>query len=493
MAGFIDKLHAARVATQGCKPVAAFRAFCSRPRARGFVGFLYSPYYIYAVGLFTLVFNLIGVDEITYTVLGLVTAAAFVFCPDALPGFVSATFCTIARSVGNRGGVRDKACTEFTSASYALLAVVGAIVAICFVINLLVNFKPERLRGGRLYIGYAALAATLLINGAFSDGYDFYEMYKGFRLAVYLVGIYLFVRLSVSPRRDTLRYLSYMCLVYGLVVGAQLCACYFNNGAFIESGYAKDSLYLGWGISNTIGEALFRCMPLCFYLMCTEEKHNWYYFTAATLILTAIVFTYARASLIFAAALYVVCYALCCVFGKNRKQILLCGLVFIAVAGVVVMGVWRKLSNLLGFFIENGMDDRGRFEIWAEGIKSFFKFPFFGAGLSHCRILNGQTFYHNTFVQFLASGGAVGTAAYLFHRMQVASLFMQRPTPARAFIGVLVGGILLISLLDNFYLYRTTQSFMAWALLMAEHDLYYASPFAYGRGPKRGKYKRLFF
>ena len=77
-------------------------------------------------------------------------------------------------------------------------------------------------------------------------------------------------------------------------------------------------MLLGWGVSNTIGATLFVAMPFVFYLMYTEDKHAWYYFTAVTLMLIAQVFTYARASLLFTLPLFAAMYVLCRGCGNRR-------------------------------------------------------------------------------------------------------------------------------------------------------------------------------
>ena len=75
--------------------------------------------------------------------------------------------------------------------------------------------------------------------------------------------------------------------------------------------------------------------------------------------------------------------------------------------------------------------------------------------------------------------------------MHTYALFTQKLTRERLFLEVLAGGILCISLLDNFVMYLGSQLFLNFAIVFAEHDLNATLPFAYMRRNKRG-YKALY-
>ena len=464
----------------------AFGAFRASPAVRRFADFFYSPLFIYAVGLITFAFNMIGVDEITYTLLALVGAAALVFSPDMLPAFAVIVFFTVARSMGNRD------FEKFTSVSYVVLAIDGVIAGASCVFHLLMNFSPRAFRGSRLVLGFVFLGAGLLVNGFLSDSYVWKNVASGIKLIAYMFGVYFLARSCIRPTKNTLRYFAHVCLIYGLVVAAQVCGMYLFNRAFIESGYSKSAMIFGWGISNTAGEVLFRCVPFCFYLICTEEKHVWYYFLAAVLISVAQVFTVARASLLFNIPIFLLCYVLCCVLGKRRKQTLICGGVAVLATLLAIICLRGQLETLFRHFINAGMNDSGRFRLWDEGFGYFRKYPVFGVGLryKYGESFHHFTYYHNTLIQYTVAGGIVGIGTYLFHRMQTVAMFTQKLTLDRLFLGILFGGILGISLLDNFVMYLSTQLFMGFVLALSERDLEKTLPFAYR---KRGKkYKRLY-
>lgn len=466
-----------------------FAAFRSSDKVRKYTDFFYSPIFIYVMAIIMVPLYVLGIDEISFCFLLTVGGVTLIFCPDILPSLVPAVMGALTKSINNRQ------LQKFTAASYAVIAVFGVLAAACFVFHLIVNFKADGLRAGKLWLGYLLLAAGLFTNGFFYSDYVYLNLVSGLSHIAVFVGIYVVVRALMRPTRDSLRYFSYICMVCGLMASIHLCLAYFMNKPFIDSGFSdKALLHVGWGMSNSVGTMLFRCMPLCFYLMCTESKHNWYYFLAAVLMVIATVFTYARSSLIITVPVFGICYILVLIFGKNRRQSLVCGGVclVLGIAGVVVL--WDKLSTLLKFFIENGFSDRGRFGLWDEAVGLWRKYPVFGVGLRRGYKTRFMTYYyfHNTVMQFLAAGGTVGVATYLFHRMQTVALFTQRPTLDRTFLLLLLAGIWVMSLLGCQYMYYSAHIFVAPALVLAEHDLSRTLPFAYGKKGKPGKYKRLF-
>lgn len=440
-------------------------------KMRRISAFFYSPVFIYALSIITLALYFLGIDEITYSFLILSASAALVFCRDALPACAALFFLSVAESKGVR------ITREFTAFSYALIGVACAIGGVCAIFHIFVNFPANPLRGNRLIPGFVALSAGLITGGFFFKGFVFGSLLLSLKFVVYIFGLYIAARFFVRLDRETLRYFAFICMTLSLTVGIQLGATYLINKPFIESGYSKDCLRLGWGASNSIGEALFHGVPMSFYLVCTEEKHSWYYFSAAACFVTVQLFTFARASLLFTIPIFALCFAISCIFGKNRKQVILCGFVFAALLGIALLGIKGHIKSIFGFFIDNGLNDRGRFPIWNMASEFFLDHPIFGVGMKHLSSMPGnQNNYHNTLLQFAAAGGIVGIGTYLYHRMQTVALFTQRPTIDRTFAGILAGGILLISLLDCFYFYFDSQMFIAIALAYAEYDLTKNSP-----------------
>ncbi len=484
MTGIIDAVDRLWRHVQNLKPIAAYKKFRSGDSVRKISDFFYSPIYIYALGIVTLALNMLGIDEITYAFLAVLAITVLLLCPDAMPAIAVLVFYTVARSVGNRN------YAKYNEISFVFGNIWRVLVRIAIAFHIIVNADFRKVKSSRLLVGFIAVSAGLLVNGFLSPYYNILSTGDGIRIIRRTFVGYLVMRTCIKPTRETLRYFCYVALVYGLNVGIQLCATYFINKPFIESGFNKDSMLLGWGVSNTIGATLFVAMPFVFYLMYTEDKHAWYYFTAVTLMLIAQVFTYARASLLFTLPLFAAMYVLCLAKGKRRKQIAVCGIV--AVVAVIAVAVIMKsmLIEMLQFFINNKFGDRGRFKLWSAGIELWKTSPVFGAGIHN--EMRTQTYYHNTPLQFLVTGGILGYAGLALNHMQISSLFTQKPTIKRLFLAALTGGIVLISLLDNFYMYSAMQIFFQFAVVFAEHDLNKTLPFAYRYKVKNGKYKLLY-
>lgn len=476
----ITKGHAAL-----CSVLERFRA--TRP-VRRFCAFCYSPLFVYATGSIALLLNMLGWDAVTYTYLALTASVVLLACPDALPVLALTVFFTVSRSMKGRVSYWDHGYAHFPAAAWAVVWTSAGIAAVCALWHVAAGFSVRPLLGSRLLVGYLFLSAGLICNGFFRADYPWNNLVRGFGLTACFFGIFIGMRTCIRPTRETLRYFAYICVVQGLSVCVQLCGAYLFNKEFINSGYDKGSLYLGWGISNHIAETILRCIPFCFYLVCTEEKHNWYYFTVAVLLAAAIVFTYSRASLLVSLPTVAASYALCCVFGRNRKQTVLCGLIFLAAIAIGIPCLRGHLSPVLRFFKDNGFADRGRFALWDEAVDWFKRYPVFGAGVRCHYDLTGKGFvyFHNTIFQFMAMGGIVGIGTYLFHRMQTLALFTQKPTADRMFLAVSVASTLVLSLLDYFVMSAPTQIFLCFAFSLAEWDLDKTLRFAYRRR-KRGR------
>lgn len=461
-------------------PLRAYAAWCNGGAARKIGDFLHSPFFVYALAALTAVLSVVKIDALTYSILAAAGCVALLFGKDALPALVTALFLLLGRGDCKRA---------LDTPAVACLCVFGSLAGLCALWHVAVHFDARRFTGGKLTLGYIALTAALAAAGFFYPGYTAGDAGASLKFIAYITVIYFTVRGFVTPSKQSLGYFMRAGMAYGVTVGIQLCVTYLTSRTLIESGFDKSYMIVGWGISNQIGEALFRAIPCCFYLMCTEEKHNWLYCAAAALLQVLQLFTFSRASLLFTLPLFCVCLLLCVLFGKNRKQAVLCCAVLAAAAVLALIAVSDYLTHIIDYFRSAGFGDSGRFAIWTEGVNSFLRYPVFGAGMRHGEYATGHLYYHNTLVQFLGCGGALGVGAYLWHRAQTAALFTQKPTLDRTFLGILIAGVLLISLLDCFYFNISSQIFMCYALVHAEEDLRRALPFAYR---KKKRYARLF-
>ena len=88
----------------------------------------------------------------------------------------------------------------------------------------------------------------------------------------------------------------------------------------------------------------------------------------------------------------------------------------IIVCGVLIWYYREYLKELLRYFSDVKLDGRGRWELYYEGFREFFKRPFFGGGfwLNYDKE-NFIRLYHNNYLQFMAVGGIFGLGFLIYH------------------------------------------------------------------------------
>lgn len=244
-----------------------------------------------------------------------------------------------------------------------------------------------------------------------------------------------------------MRYLAFVMFVMGLLVSMEMGMLYIRSEE-LRTTFEKAYVYLGWAKSNSIAYVLLMPMAFGFYLVHTE-KFSLPYFVGVSLMLIAVIFTFSRGSLIIALPMYVAGTIFTCLFAKNRLPIWIAGAIVAVFAVIVIVWFRERLLRMLNSYIEIGFDNNGRFDMWKEGWECFLRYPIFGEGLMY-RFGDRGGFYwfHNTIIHFLATGGFVGVATYLFHRVQTVLMFCKKLSVERMFAGIAVLALLVNGLLD---------------------------------------------
>ena len=240
----------------------------------------------------------------------------------------------------------------------------------------------------------------------------------------------------------------------------------------------KDILVAGWGMSNNVGGMLGMLFPASFYLAVKSKRGGWAFYVLAFVFFGGVCLTLSRTSalisgiILVAAAIY-----LSIVKSPVRKfaRIFNCAVVVVGIIMLIVL--WDFIYKLLAVYFERGFDDSGRLEIWANGIRNFFKQPFLGVGfyepLENSYNIENWVFpdmYHNIFIQLLSSCGIFGLLAYLVHILQVAFAVKKRPSAESLFYIVILVGIFGMSLLDNHIFHVFPAMVYSVFLLLSERE-----------------------
>lgn len=355
-------------------------------------------------------------------------------------------------SVSVKNGATSDESTGILTKGYFIA---NCVAIVCLVLAALIfhliyykqyrNFKKRTM----LSAGLIAVALGFLTNGFFYTEYVFTDFLLGLSFGLLYYGVYILFFHTIKWKKDfSMRYLAFVMFFMGLLISAELGLLYMVTPE-LRATFNKNLVWLGWGLSNAIAFIFMLTIPFGFYLT-YKAKFSLLYFLGTTIMLLAVIFTFSRGSLIIAVPLYVAGTIFVCLFAKNRLPLWIASGIFLICAAVVVISYREQLIKMLNFYIETGLNDRGRFDLWKEGFEAWLSSPVFGVGLMYRYgdKFNTFTWFHNTLIHFLATGGIVGIATYLYHRVQTIIMFLKKMSMERLFAGVAIACLLVNSLLD---------------------------------------------
>ncbi len=319
-----------------------------------------------------------------------------------------------------------------------------------------------------MWISLTLLCGALLLNGIFSKGYEVQNLFFGSSFLLCLLLIYFLFGGYIRRDRSVVDYLMYCFVLAGMLIVAQLLVAYCTTVDFVGMNPVKETVLLGWGVWTAIGGMLTLLMPACFYFA-ADHKHGWIGYFLGFVEFFAIVLSQSRGALLMGALVLFLCLLALCLKGTYKKRnriftlaVILCG----ALGSVVLLD---KILALFQNFLNYGFGDNGRFDLWRTGFDNFLKNPIFGSGFY--ALINESWpkalypyFYHNTLIQFLATAGIVGLAAYVYHRVCTVRLVFKKPNRCKLFLGIGILGWLVFCLMD--VLFFTTYPTMFYAVML---------------------------
>ena len=263
-------------------------------------------------------------------------------------------------------------------------------------------------------------------------------------------------------------YFATMFTAAGVGMLAEVVGMYFLPGVVVDGMVMRDALFTGWGVYNNVGCIMAMCMPAPFYFAATK-RHGWIFSILGCLCFLGVALTQSRGSILFGTAVFLACVAAVLVVSKKWQK-LWNAVVFTAfvLAIGIAFAAWREQVQALFYsIIEWGTNDAGRLDIYKKCWEIFRAHPSFGVGfyktpgavLAEGGMWDAApegTFIparaHNTYLQLLASGGAVALILYLYHRAETLWMCFRHPTAEKTFAFFCVAALLLTSILDcNFF------------------------------------------
>jgi|GEM_PF-733613 len=333
---------------------------------------------------------------------------------------------------------------------FGVLAVLVVASVVFYCIKYRPVFKPDL-----LFWGLVAISLVLVMGGVFYDGYNILSLPMGALFAVCFVGIYMLVK--AGNKHPLMDYLAKTIIVMSILVLVQLTIVYIDIN-ILSSTTMKSVVYLGWCVSNNAANVLLLGMPFCLYYV-TKSRNGWLYILLSWLLMIGILFTMCRGCLLLGVAVYYIGAPISIMYYKKRRLVNWSLYITSAVLAIVVLLLATQLqSGFIQHYVERGMDDSSRLEIYRRGLEYIFGTePVLGVGFMdrHLEQVPSLTyFYHNTYLQFLVNCGLVGLACYIFHRVTTIIAMFRKPTKDRLYLFVALLTIIGYSFIDcSFFFY----------------------------------------
>ena len=351
---------------------------------------------------------------------------------------------------------------------------------------------------GFFFWGIIFIDAALLLNGAFSPTWSPYNLIYGLLSAVILTLFYGLFLTVIARSDDGVAYACKTLVAVGYAVSAEILIVayrlHLNDNLFVNTnGYDRVNrvmLALSWGLPTIIGAVIAVAICACLYLARSRKFPLFSYFSAFFFWLMTL-FIDTRSAIIFGGLALFVGIIICCIGGRNKKQIRIVttalislGLIFVIWIVIFhpekIQSIIDKVLNVLRLDVDaegktSILDLLGsRVDLWRGGIRDFLKSPVFGSGF-----MSGDygpdgvysNMYHNIFIEFLGSMGIFGIFVFLIHLKHLLEAMIRRYSLDKLLLLGVPLCILGMSLVDNFFFYPNFHILYAAFLACAEVSL----------------------
>lgn len=332
-------------------------------------------------------------------------AALFVLSDDVTPTILP--FCLI--SVSLMGQYGSKPADYFAYIPLVVLIVIAAILHLIF-------YPPVFVRG-KMLLPSLAVAAALLLGGAFSIKAEeyfapvtlYYTLTLGIGVFVACLVIYSYTRPQGSLAASVSSQMNYFTLAAVIMLTARIVP-YLARGEY--------SWYFSW--KNTLTTFLLLSSPFAFYVAAKEDFgiKAWAHFALGLAGYGAAILSFSRGGMLFGSIAVLVCVTVCLVYCEKRNRKVFAAFTAIAAIGALSFAFGSGLVQTILSKIKVSSSE-ARVKLWKEAVANFLKNPVFGAGVGYRGVnFSPQTgnmyWYHSTPFQIIGTAGLVGVAAYAY-------------------------------------------------------------------------------
>ena len=381
-------------------------------------------------------------------------------------------------------GDRGKLLKNFDLDGFKIAIIFGVVMAIAVFARLIADGTVANAlkKRGLCFWSILSLDAAFLLNGIFSDKWVPENLIYG-AITCIAITVFYFISLSVAEKsREPVPYVCKTLVCTSLVAMAQACAVileHVKSGGDIDPRVFKCTL--PWGVATIVGAVICMGIPAALYLA-SKCRFSFLSYTLALALWCGVFAVNARGAVITATVILVVGILICCFSGKNKTECRFYTVMAIIELGVLLFFVDKyffDISEMLQkaevFFRFDNFAADTRVVLWGDGIKDFLSAPIFGVGFRDgaCHIKSNvySGMYHSIILQFLASMGLVGFVMFLVHIKHVAEILIRSFSGEKLMLLLVPFGVIIASMVDNFFFYPNFQIFYAVFLALAEHSL----------------------
>lgn len=442
--------------------------------------FLTTPQYVAFIMILTLLSNVFSLELVVYSIFILTAIYICLLGRDLLPLMPIFLGCYFAPSVANNPGRNEE--TVFSGAGGIYLGILGALLLAACLYRVIRDRKRYTAQKYPLLPSIALLSVAYLLGGIGSLNYI--QVAPRNLLFAFLQGAsiwapYLLFGGGVNWKNVRRDYFAWIGFFAGAVLLCQLGWIYLSKDIIVNGVIHRSEIFTGWGIHNNLGGMLAMMIPFAFYLS-TKYHKGWLGTVCGSAFLIGVIMSCSRNAILTGCAIYLMCLILMLYYANNRKGNTIAALICISAVSAIVILFSQQLLRLFSDILSLGFDPNSRDGIYAQGMKLFSKYPIFGGSFFSTEYQSWswsvtESFtgffpprWHNTFVQMLASCGAVGMIAYLVHRAQTFCMILRKHNKEKTFIGCALLALLICSLFDCHFFNLGPTLFYSMALVFAE-------------------------
>ncbi|MCM1306524.1 MAG: O-antigen ligase family protein [Bacteroides sp.] len=375
--------------------------------------------------------------------------------------------------------------TEFAP----LIALVGVLL-IGVVFNL-VRFRRGRQHWEFLHPtkikGFHCALIALIIPFAFGGVGSPYEHPLAVLATVALIIIFALVyTFFTATNRDSEQksklgeYMLKILFVTGILLSLQLVIYFARLGGMdeIKQAIIDRNIFLGWGTKNNVAQIISMCIPAGFYFSIKKSKLSPLFVIVALLEYALLFTTSARGAILVATIAMPAMLLYTIVKSENKLAFGITVCAAFAVAIVLVAYFGETVTEIIGSFLNKGLDSSGRIEdIYPVAADVFKRWPIFGAGWDyrlgdHGPDMYSPYWYHSTVLQIIATMGVVGVIAFVFfYFWRYRTFLAHRKNPT--YIALLAGLLLfdLYGMVDTTFFSPTFFAMLLCMTFVAEINL----------------------